>query len=64
MPKSRVEFWSDKFRKNVERDERNISQLRQEDWQVLVVWQCETASLEDLTNRLSSALSNAPDLTK
>ena len=40
VPKSRREFWEDKFRANLERDERNISLLRELGWRVMVVWEC------------------------
>jgi len=49
MPKSRVEFWSDKLNGNKERDVRVRDELVQIGWQVLVVWECElgdTALLE------------------
>lgn len=40
-PKSNVEFWETKFRRNVERDLRVREQLQQLGWRVLVVWECE-----------------------
>lgn len=39
-PKSRQEFWSEKFQANMERDERNIVQLLDLGWRVLIVWEC------------------------
>jgi DNA mismatch endonuclease, patch repair protein len=41
-PKSRVEFWSDKFAKNVERDKNAVQSLSKLGWKVLVVWECES----------------------
>ena len=41
VPKSRREFWEDKFRANRERDERNVALLRERGWRVLTVWECE-----------------------
>ena len=40
VPKSRREFWEDKFRANRERDERNVTLLRKRGWRVLTVWEC------------------------
>ena len=40
VPKSRREFWQDKFKANRERDERNIRLLREQGWRVLTVWEC------------------------
>lgn len=51
-PKSRQEYWLPKFEANVERDARKEAQLRELGWRVLVVWECETKSLEALVARL------------
>ena len=40
VPKSRRDFWEDKFRANRERDERNAMLLRKRGWRVLTVWEC------------------------
>jgi len=39
-PSSRPEFWKHKLESNRERDLRNMEQLRQQGWRVLVIWQC------------------------
>ena len=41
MPKVNIEFWSDKFKKNVERDINKIKQLEQDNWKTLVIWECQ-----------------------
>ena len=51
-PKSRQEYWLPKFDANVERDARKEAQLRELGWRVLVMWECETKSLEALEARL------------
>ena len=43
-PKTRVQFWDEKFRKNVDRDRRNVQALHKLGWRVLVIWECETRS--------------------
>jgi DNA mismatch endonuclease, patch repair protein len=40
-PKSRPEFWQQKFAENVERDVRNMAALEDLGWRPLVVWECE-----------------------
>jgi len=40
-PKSKVEFWQNKFEENVARDERNISDIRSNGWIPVVVWECQ-----------------------
>lgn len=39
-PKSRLEFWEEKFQQNVERDRKNVEKLKQLDWKVAIVWEC------------------------
>lgn len=56
-PKTRVDFWQDKFTTNMARDRRNEDALRSDGWQVLVVWECETKRIDELATRLSDALS-------
>lgn len=52
-PKSRVEFWSGKFKDTVERDRRSTAKLEQCGWRVIVVWECETADREALSAALA-----------
>ncbi|MGV1989999.1 very short patch repair endonuclease [Agrobacterium sp. 22-221-1] len=40
VPKSRREFWTDKFATNRSRDERSGKLLVTEGWRVLTVWEC------------------------
>ena len=40
MPQSNVTFWSEKFRRNVERDRNSIDALVRQGWRVGTVWQC------------------------
>lgn len=40
VPKSRREFWEDKFRANQKRDERVKALLHEQGWHVMVVWEC------------------------
>ncbi len=40
IPKSRVEFWTDKFNKNIERDNEVKSRLKDDGIRVLVIWEC------------------------
>lgn len=40
-PKSRVGFWEEKFRKNVERDREVARLLKEGSWQPFTIWECE-----------------------
>ncbi len=55
-PKSRVEFWKDKFTANVDRDARTRRALEQAGWQVLIVWECELRDMAGLSDRLMSEI--------
>lgn len=55
-PKTRVEFWQDKFTANIARDERNVAALEADGWSVLTVWECETKAMDSLSERLEAAL--------
>ena len=51
-PKSRREFWREKFADNVSRDRRNQYLLARDGWRVLIVWECETESDDTLLDRV------------
>ncbi len=40
MPKSRVEFWEDKFKKNTEHDAQVVAELMKRQIRVLIVYEC------------------------
>jgi DNA mismatch endonuclease (patch repair protein) len=58
-PKTRTEFWNAKFDANIKRDERKTKELEREGWDVMVVWECESAST-DLPARFTSFLQSGP----
>ncbi|MGW8170055.1 MAG: very short patch repair endonuclease [Sulfurovaceae bacterium] len=41
FPKSNVEFWDEKFKKNVARDKKKTKELELQGWKVIVIWECE-----------------------
>ena len=51
-PKTRREFWADKFAANRKRDAVAVSHLEEAGWEVVVVWECETEDSERLKHRL------------
>ena len=73
LPKTRVDFWSDKLNGNKARDVRDRDALIQAGWQVLVIWECELDDLMMLDDRLriflgpsgsraKTAVESSPDL--
>lgn len=55
MPKTRFDFWNEKFKKNVERDWRDVDVLRKAGWNVLIIWECQTKNSTDLNALLIDA---------
>ena len=55
-PKTRVVYWREKFEQNIQRDRRNLAALRRLEWEVLVVWECQTFERTELLARLSRFL--------
>lgn len=41
IPKSNQGFWIEKFKRNIERDQRKIDELESMGWSVFVIWECE-----------------------
>lgn len=55
-PTSNQDFWEKKLSGNIERDKRNVLELKELGWKVLVVWTCETKETERLIAILSRFL--------
>lgn len=52
-PKTRVDFWKKKFAYNVDNDRKQMNELAELGWNVIVVWECEVKKQFDSTmNRL------------
>jgi DNA mismatch endonuclease (patch repair protein) len=59
QPKSNVEFWNAKFDGNIARDMRVRQELTRTGWDVLTIWECETADKRALARKLVDYLSHA-----
>ena len=55
-PKSNLTYWNAKLQGNKRRDEKNLRALRDLDWKVLVVWECELVDRKRITIRISRFL--------
>ncbi|MER9796993.1 very short patch repair endonuclease [Mesorhizobium sp. M0142] len=56
VPKSRLDFWNQKFRANTTRDEVVARQLEADGWRSLVVWECELSKPAVVTDRVKEFL--------
>jgi len=57
MPKSRQEFWTEKFAKNIGRHERVMEELTGLGWKVLIIWECEISNMNIIEEKILSFLS-------
>lgn len=58
LPKTNVEFWSEKIEKNKARDKSVVAQLRRHGWGVAIVWECSLghSSIHTTLSRLRTFL--------
>lgn len=56
VPRTNAEFWAKKRFSNVERDSRNITELKALGWQVYTIWECETRNPESLSAKITEFL--------
>ncbi|MFZ0934203.1 MAG: very short patch repair endonuclease [Bryobacteraceae bacterium] len=57
IPKTRIQYWRPKLKKNQRRDRANEKRLRKEGWDVLTIWECEAKALGTVASRISEFLS-------
>ncbi len=55
-PRSNVEYWRPKLKRNIDRDAKAKQLLEQAGWKVLVIWECELKDINSVTERLYSFL--------
>jgi DNA mismatch endonuclease (patch repair protein) len=60
IPKSRIDYWRPKLKRNQRRDLKNEKALRAAGWEVLTIWECEIRKLDIVAERISAFLSADP----
>lgn len=40
-PSSNIEYWRRKIERNIERDQNNLTELKNIGWRVFIIWECE-----------------------
>jgi DNA mismatch endonuclease, patch repair protein len=53
VPKSNLEYWIPKLRRNIQRDQTAIETLTNAGWDILVLWECEMSNHDLLSNKLN-----------
>ncbi|MCD7884875.1 MAG: very short patch repair endonuclease [Lachnospiraceae bacterium] len=64
MPKSRIEFWQNKFRKNVERDSIVKNNLLEQGIRMLIIWECTIRKMMKSPETEQEVLSQVTDFLK
>jgi DNA mismatch endonuclease (patch repair protein) len=54
LPATRRAFWEQKFARNKARDARDLARAAAEEWEALVVWECETRDRPALEGSLTA----------
>lgn len=55
-PKSNLRYWGPKLQRNKDRDGRHRERLARLGWEVLVIWECEVKTADDLDERIRNFL--------
>ena len=64
LPETNHEFWQEKIEKNIERDARNASELKESNWNVIIVWQCEIKNRNERNIRLNKLIEEIGKFSK
>lgn len=57
LPVNNSNTWRVKIEKNRARDQRNVTELRNQGWDVLIVWECELKEITQVADRLRDFMS-------
>lgn len=63
IPKTRTEWWMEKFSGNQIKDEQSVKTLTEQGWHIIVVWECELKknAVTDTFNRIENQLRSFAD---
>lgn len=56
MPKVNLGYWRSKLKRNIEKQKKDIIQLKKGGWKVDIIWECETKDNKGLTQKLKKIL--------
>ena len=52
LPKTRKDFWNKKISDNRKRDFRNIMEMQEQGWHVIIVWECDLKNKSKFESRM------------
>jgi len=56
LPRSNVEYWTQKIGRNKQRDSRAVRELRKDGWGVMTMWECQLDDRERIRGRIKRFL--------
>lgn len=59
IPKSNLDYWGPKLQRNQARDRKNITALKADGWQALIIWECELKDTIAIKRRVKQFLGRA-----
>lgn len=59
-PRTNIEFWKQKFARNVARDRAALEELHAMGWSTLTIWECQLKDGAQLARSLNDFLKDAP----
>jgi len=57
-PKTNPDYWREKIKRNIQRDEKNQKLLKAEGWRSLVIWGCEIKQTKKLQSKIAKFMSS------
>jgi len=64
QPKTNVEYWRNKIKRNIERDRKIRKELKSAGWSIITIWECEIKDQVKLLTRLFDFLGKAGSRAK
>lgn len=61
LPQTNIEYWYDKIQKNITRDKVEQDKLKEEGWNVIIIWECQLKkrNREETLSRLVEKLKSS-----
>lgn len=56
IPRTNIKYWKTKIDDNKWRDASNVDELRNNEWNVLIVWECQLKDFDSLSQQISRFL--------
>ena len=53
-PKTRIEFWNNKFNRNIQNDIKVTKKYSQSEWNQIIIWECETKEFKKLEAKIKN----------